>query len=85
MTGAGRMMMGEQGELMPGLRISKSEPACRSEKPAGRARYQEAMRNQIELRACDLDALLPPDHKARLVWGFVQGLDLSTLYAAAGY
>lgn len=74
-------MMGEQGELMPGLPIPEAGLADNAEKPAGRARYQEAMRNQIELRPCDLDALLGRDHKARLVWDFVQGLDLSVLYA----
>jgi transposase len=30
----------------------------------------------------DLDGLLPADHRARLVWEFVEGLDLSPLYTA---
>jgi transposase len=38
-------------------------------------------RDQVELRACDLDSLLPPDHPARTVWAFVQSLDLAPLYA----
>jgi transposase len=42
---------------------------------------QSAVRNQVELRACDLDAALPADHQARAVWGFVQSLDLQALYA----
>jgi len=43
-------------------------------------RYQQAQRKQLELRACDLEALLAEDHRARLVWEFVQGLELSPLY-----
>ncbi|MBP6776602.1 MAG: IS1182 family transposase [Piscinibacter sp.] len=38
-------------------------------------------RNQIELRAVDLEALLAPDHAARTVWAFVQSMDLAPLYA----
>jgi transposase len=29
----------------------------------------------------DLDSQLPPEHRARMVWTFVAGLDLSELYA----
>jgi transposase len=46
------------------------------------ARYETANRAQIELQPCDLEALLPPGHAARLVWRFVEGLDLSAFYAA---
>lgn len=34
----------------------------------------------MELRPTHLDGLLPPDHRARLVWDFVEGLDLSPLH-----
>jgi transposase len=44
-------------------------------------RYETAHRDQIELQPCDLEALLPPGHAARLVWRFVEGLDLSAFYA----
>lgn len=44
-------------------------------------RYETAQRDQIELQPCDLEALLPPGHAARLVWRFVEGLDLTTFYA----
>ncbi|XAH26153.1 IS1182 family transposase [Xylophilus sp. GW821-FHT01B05] len=40
-----------------------------------------ADRQQIELRPCDLDALVAADHPARSVWAFVQALDLAPLYA----
>jgi len=46
------------------------------------ARYETVNRTQIELRPCDLESVLPPGHAARLVWRFVEGLDLSAFYAA---
>ncbi|WPH23098.1 IS1182 family transposase [Variovorax paradoxus] len=39
------------------------------------------VRNQVELRPVDLDALLAPEHPARTVWAFVQAMDLAPLYA----
>lgn len=44
-------------------------------------RYQTANRSQIELTPTDLETLLPPSHGARLVWRFVEGLDLAAFYA----
>lgn len=44
-------------------------------------RVQRARRDQLELQAVDLESLLPADHRARTVWSFVEGLDLSELYA----
>lgn len=44
------------------------------------ARVMVANRNQIELRAVDLEGLLPADHRARVVWAYVERLDLSPLY-----
>jgi transposase len=44
-------------------------------------RYETANRIQIELTPTDLEALLPPGHVARLVWRFIEGLDLSAFYA----
>jgi len=37
-------------------------------------------RAQLELRPTDLEGLLPEDHRARAVWDFVCGLDLSPWY-----
>lgn len=48
----------------------------------GPARYETANRTQIELTPTDLEALLPPGHAARLVWRFVEGLDLTVFYGA---
>ena len=44
-------------------------------------RYETANRTQVELTPTDLEELLPPGHAARLVWRFVEGLDLSAFYA----
>ena len=54
----------------------------------GEARLETANRTQVELTPTDLESLLPPGHAARLVWRFVEGLDLSaftaTIRARAG-
>lgn len=39
-------------------------------------------RAQLQLRPTDLESLLPEDHRARAVWDFVCGLDLSPWYEA---
>jgi transposase len=44
-------------------------------------RVQRPNRTQLELRPADLDGLLPAEHRARVVWDFVEGLDLTRLYA----
>lgn len=38
-------------------------------------------RNQLELLACELDALLPEGHRARLVWAYVTQANLDPIYA----
>jgi hypothetical protein len=40
---------------------------------------REPVRDQIELRAADLESLIGADHSARLFWDYVQKLDLSAL------
>ena len=47
----------------------------------GAPRLREPVRNQIELRAMDLDSLIGADHPARVIWAYVAGLDLEPLYA----
>jgi len=48
----------------------------------GAPRLLQPNRKQIELRASDLESLLPEDHRARLVWGYVERQDLSRLIEA---
>jgi transposase len=46
------------------------------------ARYLRADRSQTRWDFIDVEALLPSDHRARIVWSFVESLDLSPLYDA---
>ena len=44
------------------------------------ARVVRPMRHQLEWAAVDLESLLAQDHPARVIWGFVERLDLSAFY-----
>ena len=46
---------------------------------AGGPRVREPVRDQVELRAVDLDRLIGAEHPARVIWGYVRKLDLSSL------
>lgn len=48
------------------------------------ARFIRADRLQTRWDFIDLEALLPSEHRARIVMSFVEGLDLSALYNAIG-
>jgi len=48
----------------------------------GPARVVMPKRGQVELRPMDLESLLAPGHRARLVWMWVEQQDLSGMYAA---
>ena len=55
-------------------------PSMPAEREASPPRLREANRTQVLLRPVDLEGLLPEDHRARLVWAYVEGLDLTPLY-----
>src|SRR5438094_155730 len=69
------MMAGEElfGEL-PEQAKPQADAAS-----GGAPRMREPVRDQIELRAADLDSLIGQDDPARLVWAYVEPLDLSEL------
>jgi hypothetical protein len=46
------------------------------------ARVLTANRSQLSWDLVDLEALLAMDHRARLVWRFVETLELGAFYAA---
>lgn len=48
--------------------------------PRGVPRVQAPLRNQVEYYIGDLDSLIPDDHQARVVWDFVQEVDVVPLY-----
>src|ERR1022692_4531599 len=60
--------------------LGPDEPRPPAPRPGGTPRFRRAQRDQIVLRPLTLDALLPEPHQARVVWDFVQGLDLTPLY-----
>ena len=47
--------------------------------PLGAPRQREPKRDQIELRAVDIESLIGQDHAVRVIWAYVEGLDLSEL------
>jgi transposase len=49
---------------------------------AGKVRLREPERDQIELRAVDVDSLIGIEHPARVIWAYVKKLDLSELETA---
>jgi transposase len=60
--------------------LPPAEPVTPGETRRGAPRVQRPNRAQLLLRTTDLEGLLSPDHRARLVWEFVEGLDLAPLY-----
>ena len=45
----------------------------------GHPRMREPVRDQIELRAVDLEALVAAEHPVRVIWAYVEQLDLREL------
>jgi transposase len=62
--------------------VQQARAQAASKRSQGAPRLLEPNRWQVELRASDLESLLGEDHRARLVWGYVERQDLSTLYDA---
>lgn len=50
--------------------------------PAGGPRYVTARRDEIEFRRFEFDGLVGPDHVARILWAYVERLELQELYGA---
>jgi len=46
----------------------------------GAARVQRPDRRQMRMQMYSLEGMLPEDHQARVVWEYVEGLDLTCLY-----
>jgi len=53
----------------------------RVEAVVGKPRLKKANRTQIEFRTMDLESAIAADHAVRLVWAFVEQLDLQPFYA----
>jgi len=68
-------------ELFEGLAPMVAPAAA----PAGgKPRLREPERRQMAWRSVDLDSLLSADHPARVIWRYVEQLDLSVLEGAIG-
>lgn len=50
-------------------------------KSTGKPRVRTAQRNQLEMRAFDLDSLLGQGHPARMIWAFLDRMELAAFYA----
>jgi len=54
-----------------------------SEPPAaGKVRLREPERDQVALRVVDIDSLIGQEHPARVIWAYVEQLDLSAVERA---
>jgi transposase len=62
--------------------VEQAQAKAARKRGHGTPRLLEPNRVQVELRASDLESLLPEDHRARLVWGYVARQDLSKLIEA---
>jgi len=62
--------------------VQQGQAKAAHKRSQGSPRLLEPNRSQVELRASDLESLLPEDHRARLVWGYVVHQDLSLLVEA---
>jgi transposase len=68
-----------EATLWPVGEVQSSKPG---EVLGGTPRFQRPDRKQLQWQPVDLDSLLPPDHRARVVWAFVERMNLSALYAS---
>jgi transposase len=69
-------MMADEG-LFGALAEQAKPQACAA--GLGAPRLREPQRDQIELRAVDIESLIGADHPVRVIWAYVEGLDLSGL------
>jgi transposase len=66
----------------PDPELPKEAAAPKQPAAGGAPRLRPIERSQVEMRCASLDQLLTPDHAARIVWAYVEGLDLSPLLQA---
>jgi len=71
----------DHGSDRPALFEISATPAARPP-VTGAPRVQRPDRRQMTMQMTCLNGLLPEDHQARVVWEYVEGLDLRCLYDA---
>lgn len=62
-----------------GMLLDLGEAIATPLNQAGTPRLRYANREQATFRVCSLDALIPEDHAVRVVWAYVEALDLAAL------
>ena len=62
--------------------VQQAQTKAATKRGQGAPRLLQPNRLQVELRASDLESLLPEEHRARLVWGYVVHQDLGKLFEA---
>jgi transposase len=67
------------GDELFGELPEQTPPPVDAIPPLGEPRLREPKRDQIELRATDIESLIGEDHLARIIWAYVVGLDLREL------
>lgn len=82
MTSAAITEMQEESGLFGQLPVPQAAAAQPVAVSGEQPRLLQPNRLQVELRASDLEPLLEQDHRARLVWGYVERQDLSALLNA---
>ncbi len=70
----------DQKSLFPAGSQPEAEATKALPPRLGPKRLRSAVRNQIEFQQCALDDLLAEDHQARIVWSYVDSLDLAELF-----
>jgi transposase len=61
------------------LELPKQEKVSADASLSGAPRLREPQRDQLEWRAVDIDSLIGQDHPVRVIWSYVEVLDLSEL------
>jgi transposase len=62
--------------------VAVPEAAVPEAAVSGKPRMREPLRDQIALQPVDLDSVIGADHPARVIWAYVEALDLSVLEEA---
>ena len=57
------------------------EQASGKARALGRARLRQPVRDEVSLRAYDLDSLIDEDHPARVIWAYAARVDMSAFEA----
>jgi transposase len=75
-------MAAAEEDLMGELFDDLPEQGSGKERALGRARLREPVRDEVRLRAFDLDSLIDEDHPARAIWAYASKVDMTAFEAS---